>query len=134
MATLESDVVHEKLSSKLHCKVDTKKRDHNWYFVEDTNGTCISRTFMSKGAKHTLGDTLVLLMAKQLGLGTSANFVNFVGCSIEKDECLTIIRASLGLDAPPVAEESAATKAAKAAKAEAAAKIGKTARPRPKRR
>jgi hypothetical protein len=134
MATLESDVVHDKLTTKLHCKVDTKKKDHDWYFVHDVNGMFLSRTFMSKGAKHTLRDTLVVRMAKQLGLGTSANFVNFVGCSIEKDECLTIIRASLRLDASPIAEESAATRAAKAAKAAAAAKIGKTARPRPKQR
>ena len=37
---------------------------------------------MSKGAKHTLSDTLVGLMARQLGFGTSANFVNFVGCTL----------------------------------------------------
>jgi hypothetical protein len=133
MATLESDVVHDKLTNKLHCKVDTKKKDHDWYFVHDTNGTFLSSTFMSKGAKHTLGDKLVGNMARQLCLGTSANFVNFVACQIDKGECLAIIRACLGLNPPPPEQESKAEKAAKAAKAEAAAKIGKPVRPRRKR-
>lgn len=94
MATLESDKVREVLSNKLNCVVDTSKRSHDWYFVYE-NGEYLSGTFLSKGSKETLGDPIVSQMAKQLKLGVAGNFVKFVRCTLDKPECLKIIRTTI---------------------------------------
>jgi len=130
MATIESDKAHDKLVNKLHCHVEDKKRDHDWYFVFDA-GKYLSRTCISKGPRHTIREKLAGKMAHQLGVGTTANLIDFLDCKISKEECLTIIRFSLGPTPSPTSPESEAEKAIKTAKAEAAAKIGTN--PRPKR-
>jgi len=100
MATLESDEVDSALGGKLGCEVDRKKRDHNWYWVKD-QGRYVTSTKISKGARHTLGNDLVLLMARQLGLGVAGNLVKFVKCKIDKPECMKIILATYPPPKPP---------------------------------
>jgi hypothetical protein len=99
MATLESDKVHTALTNKLHCEVDTSKRDHNWYVVRD-GGQVLATTQMSKGSKETLRETLCMLMARQLKIGGAGNLVKFVSCTLSKEECLVIIRAASGVKKP----------------------------------
>jgi hypothetical protein len=99
MATLQSDKLHEALTKKLNCEIDLKKRDHNWYYVRDA-GKIVASTFMSKGAKHTISDILVSKMAKQLKVGTSGMLIRFVGCTISREDCLKIIRATIGTEVP----------------------------------
>jgi hypothetical protein len=94
MATLQSDKLHEALTKKMNCEIDLKKRDHNWYYVKDA-GKAVASTFMSKGAKHTISDMIVSKMAKQLKVGTSGTLVKFVACTVSKEDCLKIIRATL---------------------------------------
>jgi hypothetical protein len=98
MATLESNNVHKVLAGKMGCEKETK-RDHDWYLVID-RGQYLSRTCLSKGSKETLSDRRVSEMAKQIGLGTTGNFVKFVSCTLEKEPALAIIRASVGVVAP----------------------------------
>jgi hypothetical protein len=100
MATLQSDKVHTALETKLGCEVDTTKRDHNWYFVNDGQ-TVLASTKISKGSKHTLDDSMVSKMGKQLKLGGGGNFAKFVVCTLSKDGALALIRASVAAASPP---------------------------------
>ncbi len=110
MASLESDKVDAILERKLGCEVDRKTRDHNYFYVKE-NEVFLSKTKISKGPKHTLDNTLVMLMARQLQLGVAGNLVKLVNCNLNKDECLAIIRASSG--AKPAAGAAQVAPAAK---------------------
>lgn len=90
MAALDSDKVRQELRTKLGCREETGK-DHYWYVLEDENGKLISRTKVSLGSKHTIGDTLIAKMTRQIRLGTIANFVGMVNCSKSREECLAVI-------------------------------------------
>jgi hypothetical protein len=90
MAALDSDKVRQSLQTKLGCREETGK-DHYYYNLEDQTGKLISRTKVSLGAKHTIGDTIILKMARQIGLGTTKNFVGMVSCTKSREECLAII-------------------------------------------
>jgi hypothetical protein len=92
MASLESDKVREQLQNKLGCTEETGK-DHYWYVLKDETGKLISRTKVSLGPKHTIGDTLISKMTRQIGLGTAANFVGMVKCTKNREECLAIIQS-----------------------------------------
>jgi hypothetical protein len=90
MATLESDKVRKMLVTKLGC-IEVTGKDHYTYILHDASGKILSRTKVSLGAKHTIGDVLIPLMSRQIKLGTSANFVGMVNCSKSKEDCLEII-------------------------------------------
>lgn len=92
MASLDSDEVKRQLKTKLGCE-EQIDRDHIWYILRD-GGKMLSRTKISHGAKHSLGDTLINKMAHQIKLGTNSNFVGMVSCSKSKEDCLTIIRSA----------------------------------------
>jgi hypothetical protein len=106
MATLESDKVRTALEVKLGCDTDDTDSHHIYFFVKDQN-TCLSKTRMSKGSKHTLGEDLVSQMGKQLGLGGGGNLVKFQKCSISKEEAIQMIRTNLNIPAKKVVEPSA---------------------------
>jgi hypothetical protein len=90
MAALDSDKVRQELQTKLGCKEETGK-DHYWYRLKDEKGTLISSTKVSLGPKHTIGDTLITKMTRQILLGTAANFVAMVNCTKSREECLAVI-------------------------------------------
>jgi hypothetical protein len=90
MAALDSDKVRQELRNKLGCREETGK-DHYWYILEE-NGKILSKTKVSLGPKHTIGDTLISKMTRQIKLGTAANFVGMVSCTMTKEQCLTVIR------------------------------------------
>jgi hypothetical protein len=92
MASLDSDEVIRALKIKLGCREDVG-RDHIRYELWDGE-MLLSRTKVSHGAKHTIGESLINKMARQIGLGTNSNFVGLVKCSKSKDECLKIVRES----------------------------------------
>jgi hypothetical protein len=97
MAALDSDDVRSVLKGKMRCPEEAG--DHYWYTLLDDDGkTILGRTHVSLGAKHTITDTLIHLMARQLHLGTSGNFVKMVRCSLDRKDCLEIIRS---LSPPP---------------------------------
>jgi hypothetical protein len=91
MASLDSDKVRQELKNKLGC--EEEKSDHYWYILRDANGVLLSRTKVSLGPKHTIGDILISKMTRQIGLGTVANFVAMVKCTKSREECLAIIQA-----------------------------------------
>jgi hypothetical protein len=91
MASLDSDKVRQELKNKLGCEEQTGK-DHYWYNLKDEDGTLLSRTKVSLGAKHIIGDTLISKMTRQIRLGTAGNFVAMVNCSKSREDCLAIIR------------------------------------------
>jgi len=92
MPSLDSDKVQHELKSKLGCKEETGK-DHYWYLLEDENGRLISKTKISLGPKHIIGDSLITKMSRQIRLVTAANFVGMVKCTRSREECLAIIRS-----------------------------------------
>jgi hypothetical protein len=67
MASLDSDKVRQELKNKLGCKEETCK-DHYWYILQDANGVLISRTKVSHGPKHIIGDTIISKMTRFGGL------------------------------------------------------------------
>lgn len=95
MTALDADHVSAALTSKLGCKQDST--DHYRYVLyddDDDDGKILATTKLSHGAKHSIGATLIMLMARQMKLGTSSNSVGLVRCSKSREECLTIIRAA----------------------------------------
>jgi len=92
MASLDSDKVKDQLRNKLGC-TELKGKDHHFYILNDDTGKMLSKTKVSRGAKHIIGDTLISKMTRQIGLGTAANFVAMVKCSKTKEECLAIIKS-----------------------------------------
>ena len=93
MASLDSDQVRSALKAKLKCE-EQKDSDHYRYILRDSDGKILSRTMISLGPKHTIGDTIVNKMAHQIKLGTTKNFVEMVQCSLSAEECLKIIRSA----------------------------------------
>jgi hypothetical protein len=91
MASLDSTDVQAALRTKLGCT--EKATDHYRYTLYDDDGTVLGSTKISLGAKHTIGDVLIGLMARQMRLGTSGNLVGLVKCTKSREECLAIIRS-----------------------------------------
>jgi len=96
MPALDSDKVRQQLQGKLGCREETG-RDHHWYLLEDENGKLISKTKISRGPKHTICDSIISKMSRQIRLGTASNFAEMVNCDKTKEECLAIIRSLAGL-------------------------------------
>lgn len=92
MASLDSDKVSSALKDKMGC-VEERGNDHIRYVLWEGD-KILSRTKISPGPKHTIGDVLISKMSRQLRLGTSANFVAMVQCTKDKQDCLAIIRAA----------------------------------------
>jgi hypothetical protein len=90
MAALDSEEVKKALKNKLGC-IEEVDGDHIRYSLWE-NGKLLSRTKISHGPRHTIGDTLVSKMSRQIKLGTNSNFVGMVSCSLSKEKCVEIIR------------------------------------------
>ena len=68
--------------------------DHYSYTLYDNDGkTVLGRTKVSLGAKHSIGDTLIHLMARQLKIGTSANFIGMVKCHKSRADLIAIVKS-----------------------------------------
>jgi hypothetical protein len=92
MGTLESDKVEKALMRKMKAdRVDSV----DWrYVIYNDQGKQISVTRISKGAKHTLGDKRVSLMARQLNLDTAQQLINLVNCTLSREKALEIMEAN----------------------------------------
>jgi hypothetical protein len=92
MGTLESDKVEKALMHKMKAdRVDSV----DWrYVIYNDQGKQISVTRISKGAKHTLGDKRVSLMARQLNLDTAQQLINLVNCTLSREKALEIMEAN----------------------------------------
>ncbi len=55
----------------------------------------ISKTRLSRGAKHSLGPHRVSEMAHQLGLENSQQFHDLVNCILSREEALKIMKRQL---------------------------------------
>ncbi len=91
MPALDSDKVDKSLRKKLAAQVDEDVHD-KYYLILDEEGHEIASTSISHGPKYTISDRLVTLMARQLCLGKTKNFVNLVRCPLSGDEALKIIK------------------------------------------
>ena len=91
MAALDSNDVRDALKTKLGCKETAT--DHYRYTLYGEDGTVLGSTKVSLGAKHTIGDVLIGVMARQLRIGTAANFVGMVKCTKTREECLAVIKS-----------------------------------------
>jgi hypothetical protein len=92
MASLDSDEVRSQLKTKMRCTEETG--DHYSYTLYDDDGkTILARTKISLGAKHTLGDTLIHLMTRQLKFGTAKNLIAMVKCYKTREEILAIVKS-----------------------------------------
>lgn len=90
MARLESDKVDRALRSKL--KADREDSGDWYYTIKDEEGLDIASTSISKGAKETLGDNRVSQRARQLRFDNANQFVQFVKCTISREDALKIMK------------------------------------------
>ncbi|SRR5579885_1291030 len=92
MGALDSERVKSALMTKLKCRQD--ESDHHRYLLYAEDGkTILASTKISHGRRHDIGDALISLMARQMRLGTKANFVGMVQCTLSREDCLRIIRS-----------------------------------------
>lgn len=89
MARLESRDVDRALRGKM--QAERKDRADWYYVVRNKDGIAISSTSISKGSKETLRDSRVRDMARQLGLDNSQQLVEFVGCTLSREDALKTI-------------------------------------------
>jgi|GEM_PF-3272947 hypothetical protein len=94
MSAIDSDHIRSALKTKLGC--EEVSSDHYRYILRDQKGTILASTKISHGPKHPISDSLLTKMARQMRLGTKANFVAMVNCTLKKEDCLTIILAISG--------------------------------------
>ena len=90
MARLESDKVQKALKSKM--KAEREDAGDWYFFIKNAEGVEIASTSISKGAKETLRDNRVSQMAKQLRFDTTDQFVQFVKCTVSREEALQIMQ------------------------------------------
>lgn len=65
----------------------------DWYYlISDEEGNEIASTSISKGAKETLSEKRVSQMSKQLRFDSTNEFVEFVRCTISRDEALKTVK------------------------------------------
>lgn len=88
MATLESDKVEKALKNKMKAEREGENSGDWFYYIKNDEGIEIASTSMSKGAKETLGNNRVSQMAKQLRFDNANQFVQFVRCTISRDEAI----------------------------------------------
>jgi hypothetical protein len=93
MAGLESDKVERALLRKMHATCRESKDLH--YIIYNDQKKQVSKTRLSKGAKHSLGPNRVSEMAHQLGLETAKQFRDLVNCKLSRDDALKIIERNL---------------------------------------
>ena len=92
MARLESSDVDRALRGKMQAE---RKDRADWYYVVcDKEGIAISSTSISKGSRETLRDGRVRDMARQLGLDSSQQLVDFVRCTLSREDALKIIEGN----------------------------------------
>jgi hypothetical protein len=93
MAGLDSDKVEKALLKKMQAE---RKEGRDWrYIIYNDKKKQVSRTRLSKGAKHILGSNRVNEMAHQLGLETSQQFHDLVDCRLSREASLEIIERGL---------------------------------------
>lgn len=93
MAGLESDKMERALLGKMKGE---RREGKDWkYIIYNDQKKQISRTLLSKGAKHSLGPNRVREMAHQLGLETSRQFHDLVNCTLSREKALEIIERNL---------------------------------------
>lgn len=96
MAGLESDKVERALLGKMKAE---RREGKDWkYIIYNDQHKQVSRTLLSKGAKHSLGPNRVREMAHQLGLETSKQLHDLVNCTLSREKALEIIERNLPIE------------------------------------
>ena len=90
MARLESNKVEQALRYKM--KAEREDSGDWYYYIKDEEGIEIASTIMSKGAKETLSDGRVSQMARQLRFDNVNQFVQFVKCTVSREEALKTMK------------------------------------------
>jgi len=68
----------------------------DWFYkIYDEEGVFVSSTSISKGSKETLSDKRVSVMAHQLGLSTSQQFIDLIKCTLSREDALKIMKTNL---------------------------------------
>lgn len=92
MTTLESDKVEKALKNKMKAEREGESSGDWYYYIKNEEGIEIASTSMSKGAKETLGNNRVSQMARQLRFDNTNQFVQFVRCTVSRDEALKTMK------------------------------------------
>lgn len=92
MARLESSETDRVLRRKM--KAERLDRADWYYKIYNDQGIFVSSTSISKGSKETLGDKRVSIMALQLGLSTSQQFVDLIKCTLSREDALEIMQTN----------------------------------------
>ena len=90
MARLELDKVEKALRYKM--KAEREDLGDWYYYIKNEEGIEIASTSISKGAKETLRDSRVSQMARQLRFDTTNQFVQFVRCTVSREEALATMK------------------------------------------
>jgi len=94
MAGLESDKVEKALLGKMQA---IRREGKDWkYIIYNDQKKQVSRTLLSKGAKHTLDPGRVSEMAHQLGL-KPRQFIDLVNCPLSREKALKIMEHNIDL-------------------------------------
>jgi len=62
------------------------------FYIKNEEGIEIASASISKGAKETLSDGRISQMAKQLRFDNTKHFVEFVRCTVSRNEALDTIK------------------------------------------
>jgi len=95
MARLESNKVEQALRYTMKAE---REDSGDWYFyIKDEEGIEIASTSISKGSKETLGDRRVSQMARQLRFDNTNQFVQFVKCTVSREDALKAMKRNYTL-------------------------------------
>jgi len=93
MAGLESDKVERAFLKKM--QAERREGKDRRYIIYNDQKKQISRTRLSKGAKHSLESNRVSEMTHQLGLDSSKQFHDLVNCTLSREKALEIMERNL---------------------------------------
>lgn len=89
MAHLDSANVAAVLRKKL--KAESVQKDHTFLYIYNDTGIRIAQTKISHGPAHTLGNSLLNQIARQLRPDSPQSLVHLVDCTLERDEALAVM-------------------------------------------
>lgn len=83
MKSINKSKLRRVLNTKLGCVTEPKKRHECYRVIID--GKFVAQTFMSRGSKKSINNTLMKRMAVQLNVNLP-DFKEFCACDIDREE------------------------------------------------
>lgn len=102
MASADSKRLQDQLRHKLKAtEIDAGKRDHIWWEVRDPDdGMILGFAKFSRGPRETLGNHLLDILARTLGLSSARQVQELASCPLSGKEALAIMRSAQAANNP----------------------------------